>query len=54
MLVGADALAFGPLVDAIIVVVEAGKTSVQDVNKAISLLPQEKILGLVLNKGAIG
>ena len=47
----ADALAFAPLVDGILVVVEAGKTSIEDVNKAISLLPQEKILGLVLNKG---
>lgn len=50
LLVGADALAFAPLMDAILVVVEAGKTSVQDVNNAISLLPKEKILGLVLNK----
>lgn len=47
----ADALAFAPLVDGILIVVEAGKTSIEDVNKAISLLPQEKILGLVLNKG---
>jgi len=51
VLVGADALAFAPLVDGIIIVVETGKTSVNDVNKAISLLPKEKILGLVLNKG---
>ena len=51
LLIGADALAFAPLVDAILMVVEAGKTSIQDVNKAISLLPKEKILGLVLNKG---
>ena len=51
VLVGADALAFAPLVDGIIIVVETGKTSVNDVNKTISLLPKEKILGLVLNKG---
>ena len=51
MLTSADAMAFAPLVDGIIMVVEAGETSIHDVNKAISLLPQEKILGLVLNKG---
>jgi protein-tyrosine kinase len=51
VLTGADALSFAPLVDGILVVVEAGKTSINDVNEAISLLPKEKILGLVLNKG---
>ena len=50
ILVSADALAFAPLVDGILVVVEAGKTSINDVKKAISLLPSEKILGLVLNR----
>lgn len=54
VLTGADALAFAPLVDGIIVVVEAGKTSINDVNEAISLLPREKILGLVLNKSGLG
>jgi non-specific protein-tyrosine kinase len=51
ILTSADAMAFAPLVDGIIMMVEAGETSIHDVNKAISLLPQEKILGLVLNKG---
>jgi len=54
VLTGADALAFAPLVDGILVVVEAGKTSIHDVNEAISLLPKEKILGLVLNKSGLG
>jgi protein-tyrosine kinase len=54
VLTGADALAFAPLVDGILIVVEAGKTSINDVNEAISLLPKEKILGLVLNKSGLG
>ncbi len=50
VLVGADALAFAPLVDCILFVVQAGRTSLQDINRAIKMLPQEKILGLVLNR----
>lgn len=45
----ADALAFAPLVDAILVVVEADKTPMPEIQKATALLPQEKILGLVMN-----
>jgi len=36
--------------DGIIMVVEAGTTSRKDVLKAVSLLPEEKFLGFVLNK----
>ena len=50
VLAGADAMAFAPLVDWIIVVVQAGKTSLKDVNRALELLPPEKVLGLVLNR----
>jgi len=50
VLVGADAITFAPLVDGIIIVVETGKTGIDDVKKVISLLPKEKILGFVLNK----
>ena len=50
VLIGADALAFAPLVDCILFVVQAGRTSLQDVNRAIKMLPQEKVLGLVLNR----
>jgi len=46
----ADALAFAPLVDYVVVVVQAGKTPLPDVKKALELLPQEKILGFVLNR----
>jgi len=50
VLSGADALTFYPLVDYIIVVVQAGKTSIDDVKKAVRFLPQEKILGFALNR----
>jgi non-specific protein-tyrosine kinase len=50
LLTCADSLAFAPLVDYVLIVVQAGKTSLQDVNKALKLIPSEKILGLVMNR----
>jgi non-specific protein-tyrosine kinase len=50
LLEGADALAFLPLVDGVIVVTQAGTTSKNDIVKGLSLIPQEKMLGFVLNK----
>jgi non-specific protein-tyrosine kinase len=50
ILTGADVLTMTPLVDKVIVVVQAGKTSMDDVKKALQYLPSEKILGLVLNR----
>lgn len=50
LLGGADALAFAPQVDAILLVVEAGKTPMPELQKALARLPQEKILGLVMNR----
>jgi non-specific protein-tyrosine kinase len=50
LLTSADSLAFAPLVDYVLIVVQAGKTSLQDVNRALKLLPSEKILGLVMNR----
>jgi non-specific protein-tyrosine kinase len=50
ILTGADALAFAPLMDHILMVVQADKTPVGEVNKAVQLLPKEKLLGLVLNR----
>jgi non-specific protein-tyrosine kinase len=50
ILTGADVLTLAPLVDKVIVVVQAGKTSMDDVKKALQYLPKEKILGLVLNR----
>ena len=46
---GADAMVFAPLVDCIIMVVEKGVTSLNDVKKAVELLPKEKFLGFVFN-----
>ncbi len=46
---GADAMAFAPLVDAIIMVVEPGRTTMHDVERALELLPREKFLGFVMN-----
>lgn len=45
-----DVLTLATLVDMVIVVVQAGKTSISDVRKAIQFLPQDKILGFVLNR----
>ena len=50
VLSGADAIAFAPLVDAFVMVVEAGKTSTRDIEKSLESLPQEKFLGFVLNR----
>lgn len=46
----ADALAFAPLVDCIVVVVGAGVANRNDLKKALDLLPKEKIAGFVLNR----
>jgi len=45
-----DALALAPLVDGIIVVVRADKTSRKEIVKALDMLPREKVVGLVLNR----
>lgn len=46
----ADALAFAQWVDHILLVVEAGKTPIPDLKRALEMLPKEKILGTVLNR----
>ena len=50
ILASADALAFVPEVDYIVMVVKAGSTSLTDVKRALALLPPEKVLGVVLNR----
>jgi len=47
---GADAIAFAPLVDCIVMVVEEGRTSIKDVKKALESIPAEKFMGFVLNR----
>ena len=46
----ADAIAFAPWVDAILMVVGAGKTPFDDIKKALDMIPQEKFIGFVLNQ----
>jgi non-specific protein-tyrosine kinase len=50
LLVGADALALAPHIDCILMVVEEGRTSTKDVQKALKMLPKEKVLGFVMNR----
>jgi non-specific protein-tyrosine kinase len=47
---GADTLDFVSLVDHVIVVVQYGSTPVDAVKKAVELIPQEKVIGFVLNR----
>ncbi|MBI5787853.1 MAG: AAA family ATPase [Candidatus Schekmanbacteria bacterium] len=46
----ADALAFAPMVDGIIIVVEAGKTAREDIDRCLHMLKDFPVLGFVLNK----
>lgn len=48
-----DAISMAPLMDGILMVVEAGKTSRRDIKNALALLPKDKFLGFVLNKQAV-
>jgi len=45
-----EAISMAPLMDGILMVVEAGVTSKKDVQRAVELLPKDKFLGFVLNK----
>ncbi len=46
----ADAVAFAPLVDSILMVVQEGRTSNADINAALNMIPREKFLGFVMNR----
>jgi protein-tyrosine kinase len=50
ILAGADAFAFAPLMDCIVMVVEEGRTSIKDVKTAVEMMPAEKFMGYVLNR----
>ena len=50
ILSSADALTFLPLVDLVIMVVQAGATQANDIKKALEMIPQEKVAGFVLNR----
>jgi protein-tyrosine kinase len=50
LLIYADALAFAPLMDGILVVVEAHKTPKESIQRCQEMLQKFKLLGFVLNK----
>jgi protein-tyrosine kinase len=50
VLSGADAMALSSLADGIVMVVEAGRTPLGEIQEALDLMPKEKFLGFVLNK----
>lgn len=50
LLTSADALAFAPHVDGIVMVVQSGKTSSTDIKKSMRLIPEEKFIGFILNR----
>jgi non-specific protein-tyrosine kinase len=49
VLSGTDAVNLATSVDHIIVTVRAGVSTLPDLNRALDLLPQDKILGVILN-----
>lgn len=50
LLVGDDVIAFAPNVDAMMLIVEDGKTTREDLRRAYELLGGQKVIGTVLNK----
>jgi non-specific protein-tyrosine kinase len=53
VLAGADTMAIAKLVDGIILVAQTGKTSKENFLKSVDLLPQEKIIGVVMNRETV-
>lgn len=51
LLNSADVLAFAPLIDTLLLVVEAGRTQAEAVERSLRLLSAVPIVGTVLNKG---
>jgi protein-tyrosine kinase len=49
-----DAIAFSPLVDCALLVVEEGATKVSDVRRALTRLEHTEVLGIVLNRSVQG
>jgi non-specific protein-tyrosine kinase len=45
-----DTMAFSEMVDGIVIVIEWGKTAMPDIQKALDLIPREKVLGFVMNR----
>lgn len=53
LLNAADTLAFSPYVDAVLLVIEDGKTQIADAKRASELLQGTNVLGTVLNKSCM-
>ena len=51
LLTAPDSLVFSSYVDGIVLVVEAGRTSREQIQNAVELLEGKNILGLVMNRG---
>jgi non-specific protein-tyrosine kinase len=47
---GADAVAFAPAVDGVLLVVAAEGTPRKEIEQSLALIPEEKFIGVVLNK----
>jgi non-specific protein-tyrosine kinase len=47
---GADAMAFAHYVDGILMVIREGQTPIQDIKKALEVIPTQKFLGFALNR----
>jgi non-specific protein-tyrosine kinase len=54
LLAVADAVAFAPLVDAILMVVDEGKTTNNDIKTALQMIPRDKFLGFAINRQELG
>jgi non-specific protein-tyrosine kinase len=50
ILMRADATAFLPLVESVLLVVQAGSTAVEEIQRAVELISKEKLLGFVFNR----
>ena len=53
VLVGDDVLAFSALADAALLVTQEGKTTTDDLNRAISLMEHQHLIGTVLNRSSV-
>mgnify|MGYP003642453883 CR=1 FL=1 len=51
MLISDDAIVFAPYVDAVLLVVEEGKTTAEEIQRCKELLDGKPLIGSVLNKG---
>jgi len=53
VLAGDDVLAFSNIADATLLVVQEGKTTTDDLNRTVSLLENQNLIGTVLNRSSV-